>query len=169
MLLSMRLQLDKFAFWAGKYDHKEDAKVLQIGKDVKRQGFFTRDELISVCLWKSPRSISYCRKNTEEEVKEITRIAMDTKCERLRIEVLRLLHGVDWPTASVLLHIAHTEKYPLIDWRALWSLGWEHETSYNYQFWMRYTEKCRRLSDQTDLCMRKVDRALWKYSKENQK
>lgn len=34
-----------------------------------------------------------------------TRVALSTPSERLRIEVLTLLDGVGWPTASVLLHL----------------------------------------------------------------
>ena len=33
------------------------------------------------------------------------------------------LSGVRWPTASVLLHFGHRDRYPILDYRALEALG----------------------------------------------
>ncbi len=37
--------------------------------------------------------------------------------------VLRFLDGVEWPTASTILHFCGARPYPILDYRALWSLG----------------------------------------------
>jgi hypothetical protein len=39
---------------------------------------------------------------------------------------------------------------------------------YDFKFWSAYTEACRKLSDETGVSMRTLDRALWQFSKENQ-
>jgi hypothetical protein len=90
--------------------------------------------------------------------------------ERLQIEVLRLLKGVEWPVASVLLHWGHRDQYPVLDFRALWSLGIERNEipPYDFDFWWDYVRYCRKVSDRTRICMRILDRALWQYSKEHQ-
>ena len=88
--------------------------------------------------------------------------------ERLRIGALRCLSGVEWPTASVLLHLAHKEHYPILDFRALWSLGFDKPPAYTFDFWKKYVQTCRRLAKQQGVDMRTLDRALWQYSKENQ-
>ena len=88
--------------------------------------------------------------------------------ERLRIEVLTLLKGVSWPMASVILHWCHTDRYPLIDFRALWSLGIDTPPRYTFDFWWAYVETCRSLADESQVSMRELDRALWAYSKFNQ-
>ena len=42
-------------------------------------------------------------------------VVVDPSEERLRIGVLLPLDGIDWPTASVLLHLAHRDRYPILD------------------------------------------------------
>ena len=73
------------------------------------------------------------------------------------------------PTASVLLHLAHRDPYPILDVRAIWSLGVEKQpSSYSFEFWWAYTAKCRSLAMEAGIPMRVLDRALWQFSRENQ-
>ena len=58
--------------------------------------------------------------------------------------------------------------YPIIDYRALWSLGVTDPPPYTFDFWWAYTEHCRALAKKYRASMRVLDRALWQYSKENQ-
>jgi hypothetical protein len=74
-----------------------------------------------------------------------------------------------WPTASVLLHFAHVERYPILDFRALWSLSiLKPKGQYKFQFWWEYVQICRNIADKRGVEMRMLDRALWQYSNENQ-
>jgi hypothetical protein len=126
------------------------------------------EQLEQVARWKSPRRASAVRRNAEEFVREATGIALRAQHERLRIEVLTLLDGVSWPTASVILHFFHNERYPIIDRRALWSVSMAAPASYTFNVWWAYVSYCRVLAQKTGLDMRTLDRALWQYSKENQ-
>jgi len=102
-------------------------------------------------------------------VQEATGIALAATSEILRIQNLLCLKGVGWPTASVVLHWFHDEDYPILDFRALWSLGIEKKMDeYRFDFWMAYVQFCRNLAAENELSMRVLDRALWQYSKENQ-
>jgi len=78
-------------------------------------------------------------------------------------EILGILNGVSWPTASVILHFFHADPYPIIDYRALWSISLEVPKQYTFDFWMRYVDFCRKLTESCSLDMRTRDRALWKY------
>lgn len=69
--------------------------------------------------------------------------------------------------ASVVLHWFHPDPYPILDFRACWSLGLEDETC-NLSFWFAYVSQFRDLMDRTGLTKRQLDRALWQLSKENQ-
>jgi hypothetical protein len=69
----------------------------------------------------------------------------------------------------VILHFFHRDPYPIIDFRALWSVSLPVPVQYGFDFWWPYVQFCRDLSDRTGLDMRTLDRALWQYSKENQK
>ncbi len=93
---------------------------------------------------------------------------MGSADECFRVLALRILQGVDWPTASVLLHFGVVESYPILDYRALWSLGWKRPPTYTFPFWMAYVQYCRNLARQNHLSMRQLDRALWNYSKQHQ-
>ena len=95
----------------------------------------------------------YCNENKDDFIREVTHIALTTKNEQLRIEVLRLLKGTDWPVASAILHWCHNDKYPILDFRALWSLGVDRNKVkvYDYDFWLGYTKYCRELSKKNRL------------------
>jgi hypothetical protein len=153
-------------YWADRYDYGDDA-IQKIALEVRRRRFLTKEEFLAVCRWKSPRSQPRCRTNSPSFIREVTRVALSTTEERLRIEVLTLLDGVSWPTASVILHFFHSDAYPILDVRALESLGVRTPFQYNFASWRDYVHCCRRLSKRYKVSMRTLDRALWQYSKEN--
>lgn len=102
-------------------------------------------------------------------MREITRFALKARSEKARIESLMILKGVSWPVASVILHFAFPDKYPILDFRAIWSLGWEQQRQYNFDFWQKYVKELKKLAKKYRVSLRKLDKALWEYSKENQK
>jgi hypothetical protein len=73
---------------------------------------------------------------------------------------------VEWATASVLLHLAYPERYPILDKRALHALGVRPPSAYSFRFWEAYVEACLRLAAQAGVDGRTFDQALWQWSKE---
>lgn len=164
-----RLDPSEIHTWADRYDYpEEEIFVQEVGPRIRGQGFCTAADFVALCVWKSPRIRSRCGKNEPAYVEAVTRIALTTPHERLRIEVLTLLSGVGWPMASVILHWGHHDPYPILDSRALWSLGVSDPPAYTFDFWWAYTEFCRHLAHHTSISMRHLDRALWQYARENQ-
>jgi len=84
------------------------------------------------------------------------------------MDLLRRLRGVDWPTASTLLHFCDLRPYPILDYRALWSLGYARPPRYTMPFWLGYVAYVRELVRRSGHPIRIVDRALWQYSKARQ-
>jgi uracil-DNA glycosylase family 4 len=163
----LRFKLSEVMYWTARYAYADDAEVEAIGSRARERGWYTRDEFLTVARWKSPRSRRRCEENDESHVKAATLLALSTPDERQRIEALTQLHGIDYPTASVLLHLAHQDPYPIIDFRALWSLGVETPPSaYSFTYWWAYTQACRSLATDAGVRMRTLDRALWQFSKE---
>ena len=119
------------------------------------------------CYWKSPRTQTWCASNDAGTVEIITRAALTSVDERVPIETLTTLNGVSWPTASVLLHFGHRDQYPILDYRALWSLG-VAPPPYSFSVWRPYVEFCRALAKKCGVSVRTLDKALWQYSSENQ-
>lgn len=165
----LRFPLGDVRHWADRYAYADDSEVEAIGEVAGKHGWYTRDQFLRVTLWKTERSKSRCARNSGATVREITQVALGAADERLRVGALTLLEGVQMPTASVLLHLAHRDPYPILDYRALWSLGVDPAPAYYpFELWSAYTLMCRGLADSAGVTMRTLDRALWQFSNEHQ-
>ena len=82
------------------------------------------------------------------------------------MDALLSLEGVGVPTGSALLHFAHPESYPILDVRALESLGRKSRGTYPVSFWVDYLTACRSLSSKCGVSIRELDKALWQWSAE---
>jgi len=154
---------------ASRYSYRAGDRLDELVSSARERGYFTKPQFLDLCYWKTPRSQSRVDSNSDELIQEATRIALSTPHERLRIGVLTLLYGVSWPTASVVLHFAHRDPYPILDRRALWSLGYDKPPAlYTFGFWKEYVEFCRAMAVDCRVSMRVLDRALWQFSKEKQ-
>jgi hypothetical protein len=167
--LKLRFPVQQVRTWAARYDAEVDDEAVRAGSAARDRGHLTADELRALAWWKTPRSASRIARNEAELVRETTRVALQSPSERLRIEVLTLLDGVDWPTASVVLHFAHRDPYPILDRRALWSVGLLKVPRYDFELWERYVALTRATARSLRASMRDVDRALWQYAKERQR
>lgn len=171
MTFRLRFPVSQINYWADRYDFVGDSEIeSEVATPAREQGYLTRSQFLRICKWKTPRSQKKCKKNDEEMVREATRIAFSTEYDPIKIAVLRSLDGVDWPTASTILHFCDARSYPILDFRVLWSLGIKKYPAYvSKRFFQEYTEYVRNLSAASGHSMRVIDRALWQYSKEKQK
>jgi hypothetical protein len=148
-------------------DDAGDDRPAAIGAAAALRGHYTRVEFLTLCEWKSPRSRPLVAANPAGAVRSATRRALAPAAdERGRIEALLALRGVGMPTASVLLHFALPDRYPILDVRALESLGVTGRTSYPVAFWIAYVDACRALAAARGVSLRTLDKALWQASKE---
>jgi hypothetical protein len=167
--MKLRFPESKVKFWADRFDYGQNEDgMLSMRASVQSAGHLTKDQLRIVARWKSPRSAGNIEKNTDAFIREITGMALRAKDERARIEPLTLMDGVRWPTASVILHVFHSEPYPILDFRALWSVSVDVPSEYSMELWTPYTAYCRKIANRAGVSMRDLDRALWQFSKEHQ-
>jgi len=164
---SLRPRVEELPRYAGLYDAPSDDPVLPFlaGGPCRE---LSKEEFLVLVRWKSPRALSRARRNEEGFVRAVTRASFGSSNEQLRIQALLMLRGVGWPTASVLLHLCLKENYPILDFRALWTLGMEKPPNYDFDFWRAYVDFFRGLKEESGLSARDLDRALWQYSKEHQ-
>jgi hypothetical protein len=163
----LRFPLSELREIAARYPVVEEPEIEEISRITREQGYYTREGFLRVSRWKGVQARPRREENDEETVREVTRLALTTPIERLRIEALTLLHGVTWPSASVLLHFGHREPYPILEPRALWSFGIERPPEkYDFEFWWAYVLACRAQAEAAGIDMRTLDRALWQFSKE---
>lgn len=167
--LRLRFPLEKLAHWAARFgDVAADLPVERIGAAARARGHLTKPEFLALCYWKTPRTQAKVKQNTPDQIQVATSLALSTDDERAKIGVLRLLQGVSWPTASVILHFCAAHPYPILDVNALWSVGIAKPV-YSYELWDAYTAFARELSGKSGLSMRDVDRALWAYCAETRR
>lgn len=168
-LFKLRFNKKAIQHWAGEYPTDYDKDVEALAPQSRERGYLLKSEFETICRWKTPRSQKRVASNPVDYIEAVTQTALSTPNERLQIEVLLLLSGVRWPTASVILHFCHRDPYPILDYRALWSLGVEaKDVTYNFDFWWAYTSFSRKLAQEAGVSMRELDRALWQFSKTSQ-
>jgi hypothetical protein len=152
--------------YSKQYDYGDgDDRLAKRLEQAVGRGFMTRGDLVAVAKWKwrGGRTRQLAEQNSEDEVKEISCAAFAAKSERLRIGALLSLRGVCWPMASVILHFAFPDRYPILDRRAMNTVG--GSTNYTFDTWMEYTKLCRKTIQQMGIQMRTLDRALWTADK----
>ena len=166
--MELRFSEDQILQIAQRYEDPYDLTLEELREPISLQGYLTKEQLKRVAYWKSPRGKHHIEKNSNEYVKEITTYALTSPVERVKIEVLTLLDGVSWPTASVILHWYDKAFYPILDFRALWSCSTDVPKRYKFAFWWQFVEFCREIASRNGIDKRELDRALWQYSKEYQ-
>ena len=151
---------------AERFGETDDSACEAAGRAAAVRGWYARREFLTVCAWKSPRSRPRVAANSPARVKRITRAALATLDEAARMEALLELDGVGVPTASCLLYFTDPASYPILDARALESLGVRGRSTYPVPFWLEYLYACRELARLHEVSVRTLDKALWQHSKE---
>lgn len=132
---------------------EEDKKAATLIKDlrhVKKAKVLTKDELIKVCRWKSPRTIRLIKSNSEKAIRSRTKKAFTTRSEQRKIELLTSLNGVSLPMASAILTLTNPKRYGVIDVR-VWQLLYAMESvkknpkgvGFTFKHWYHYLKKLR--------------------------
>jgi hypothetical protein len=164
---SLQFPADHVPDLAARFSYpKDDSPCLAAGAEAVARGHYTLDDVILICEWKTGRTKTLVAANTEEDAGFITGEALRAASERSRMATMKWLQGVDVPTASALLFFAYPADYPIIDERALESLGQEAPRYYSLKFWTEYLSACRAIAKEVGVPIRTLDKALWQFSKE---
>ncbi len=169
--MSMELSLENILKYASRYDYKGPSDQLvenELKGWFKSNRYLSKDLFLKLCIWKSSRPKRHYMNNEDQTIRRVTNESLSANDEQVRVEKLLKLNGVGYPVASVILHFSFPEKYPILDRRALFSIGWPTPSYYNFRFWDSYCKKIRQISQNTGLSIRIIDKALWQYSKEHQ-
>ena len=92
----------------------------------KKRGWLTKDDLIIVCYWKSPRAIHYIKSNRSNTIKKVTEAALNSRTEEFKMTELVKLKGVSIPMASAILMLTNPKRYGVIDirvWEVMFYTG----------------------------------------------
>ena len=162
----LQFPVERVGELARRFGYADDSRLLHVGAAARARGYYTRPEFIEVCAWKTARSRSKVASNSDAAVTEATARAISVVDEATRMSALLELVGIGVPTASTLLYCAFPDDYPILDVRALESLGVKPRSQYPVSFWLEYLRACRELARRCKVTIRTLDKALWQYSKE---
>ena len=175
--MNMRLRFceSEIDCWAARYteyQHEEnrerEEKLIGLRETILRQGYLTPYQLYTVARWKlcvyGEDAAEPTRTNPEDLIMIATRQAFTSSDDWQKLLYLTELKGVGQSVASAILHLYDKEKYPILDIHALWSVGFERRQRRDHPFWPEYIQFCRDIANRNGIEMRKLDRALWRYS-----
>jgi hypothetical protein len=150
---------------AARYQYDDENKALMAGSRIAG-GENSRTNLEVIFRWKTGgRGISRLSRNTDTEIEDALRMAVGAQTERAAVAVLCGLYGVEVPVASAVLTAINPQRYTIIDFRALESLGIKSYYA-TVDYYLVYLAQCRDLAHQHSIGLRELDRALWQWSKE---
>lgn len=169
-MFTLRFEPQAIEYWASQF--QDGPTTLRIMNEIvprtRERGALSKADFLTIAEWNSPRPRTLFRSNPEDFIREVTRVSLATKHERVRVEVLTLLKGVSLGTASVLLHFCSTDPYPIYDPMSLWSVQAAPSDKFDFDFWWEYVLTMRKLAQKAKVSMRVLDRALWEYARVNQ-
>lgn len=127
-----------------------------------------KDEFMMICLWKSRRPKRLYLQNSEDQIRDNSKACFQESDEKIKIEHLIQLKGVEVPTASALLSVVDPDNYPIIDIRCVSALKqlryitWEIITPNS---WVKYLEIIRAIANDFSKTPREVEMGLFAYNR----
>ncbi len=150
---------------AARYDFKEDKTALDAGERICG-GDFSRANLEAIFEWKTKgRGRSRLTKNSDDEIADALKLALEAETPRAAVAVLTGLSGVDVPVATAILATAKPDDHTIIDWRALHALD-VYASSVTIKLYLSYLRHCKDIAVKNGVTLRELDRAMWQWSKE---
>lgn len=147
----------------GRNAGEADECISELLRSAEHNGLSLED-LHAVGQWKAGGRLRHLiDRNSKDTVLRVSGAAFAETKERLRIEKLTELVGVSWPMASTILHFVFPERYPIVDIRAMNTLGGPDPSRFDFENWRRYFELCRKTAKEYGVSLRDLDRALWTY------
>ena len=144
-------------------------------RSAKQRGWLTKDDLIAVCQWKSPRAIRHIKSNRVDTIKKITQTALKTRSEQTKIAELTKLKGVSLPMASSILMLTNPKRYGVIDirvWELMFQMGTMRQNpkgvNFNFKQWYRYLVILRHFAEKFKVKARDIERTLFFVHKDFQ-
>jgi hypothetical protein len=125
-------------------EKKDRHEFGMMSSDIQSKGYLNKKEFIQVGVWKSSRNEYLYRENSNKEIRDRTREALNADDLEEKIGALTVLNGVFYRYLRTFRRYGNSTD------------------AYEY-----YLDKVRQLAQSNDLIPREVDMALWQYDKEN--
>ena len=165
--MKLRFDESQIRYYADKYPEDYDNPLDEIKGEVKRRGHLTQSDLTAVANWAHlhPKYKNAIKAQSDDCVEKATRSALSSDAADFdAICILKDgLDGVGDMMASTILHWFHKDCCPIWSKFPRCSVGIDNSIL-TPEMWEDYVSCCRCLAKKNKVCMRTLDRALWKYS-----
>jgi thermostable 8-oxoguanine DNA glycosylase len=153
-------------YYIDQYDLEKT--IFKLGKEIFKRGWLTKEEFLTICLWKSRRPKKLYDQNSNSDIINKTKLCLKENDELIKIKILTELKGVRIPTASALLSVTNPTDYPIIDERCIQSLNHLEQikwTNITEQNWLEYLRIIRNLAKTHNKTAREVEKGLFAYNR----
>lgn len=158
-----------------KEEWEQTVKVINEVKPARQRGWLTKEELVIICRWKSPRVIHHINSNHPNTIKSLSQKAFSCSSEEVKITELVKLRGVSLPMASSILMLTNPKRYGVIDirvWEILFETGTVQSnskgTDFKFEEWNTYLEILRFFAGKFKVKARDIERTLFLVHKKYQ-
>lgn len=110
--------------WSNRYVNEElgtesaEERLLSVvGPSARARGYLEKSELAEIGEWKSIRIRSRLAENSDEDVRDITSMAL-LATERFAHRILSMRAGVGSPVASAILTVVYPEIHTILDFQS---------------------------------------------------
>ncbi len=153
-LLGIPFNID---YWLKKFEENYEGQVIyfsddgnknkdfspyfeQCSRSIKKRGYLTKNEFISIGDLKAPSATNWYFKNSEKEIEEITRTVFEINSLDGKIEKLMQLKGVGVPVSSAILTVLYPEQYCIYNYNTLRTLIWVSKDLHEYKKYYKALE-----------------------------
>ena len=156
-------------------EYPETSALMMALAPVRERGWFNREELLAMGMWKSPRPKKHYLSNEPETVISISGKALAAADDCEKAAWLLQLNGVSLPVVSAILTLLYPAQYGVIDIRAwqLLHLYGVFKTNgggqgFTLREWLQYVQTLREYASLLDVTPRDIERSLYRYHKKIQ-
>lgn len=169
------MKIEEILKWNQKYDSDYPwwtQKEIEIGNKLRKTKALTRNDLIEVVNWKfkdlpgrKKRILNLIAENSDERIVNVSDqfFNITSEDDSFKLDTLCMIHGVGTALASTILTFLNPKDYGVFDihvWRELF--GKESTGLFRTLNFLRLLGELRKISKQTKLDVRIVEKALFK-------
>ncbi len=167
---------DELLFLRNRYDQEEDlynkSDEEELRKRFHKNRFITKQDLTKIIKWKfqgrltgrQKRILNLLNDVEESFIEEISKSAFKSKDDGIRLKLLSSIKGVGNALSSVILTFYDPQNYGVLDihaWRGLFGKE-PNDIFSNPDQAMKFFKKLRKISSETGLSCRDIEKAIFK-------
>lgn len=143
-------------------------ELMKIGDKYHYKSFLTKAELYQLAHLNSTRSSYHVKKNDNNRVEKVTKVAYNLKDDFCCLVLYSSLKGIGIPTASAILTSLNSEKHCVIDtrvWATLYNLSYftKEKESFKADDYLKIIKIVRKMAAETKYSSAEIGYALFAY------